>query len=104
MGITVTEFGSGCLPRRRTVGRFPSRNFLLDTIMASSTLPPVTLEHLYCPGDGSGVGWMDGLYVIAPQPETARVPQLLLSQLNMAMRLNYPTRFLWETSDENFDC
>eukprot|EP00316_Scyphosphaera_apsteinii_P024547 CAMPEP_0119329928 /NCGR_PEP_ID=MMETSP1333-20130426/77059_1 /TAXON_ID=418940 /ORGANISM="Scyphosphaera apsteinii, Strain RCC1455" /LENGTH=317 /DNA_ID=CAMNT_0007339179 /DNA_START=120 /DNA_END=1069 /DNA_ORIENTATION=- len=49
MFITVTEYRSGCLPRRRTVSSFPTRNFFLDTILASSILPPVTLDHLYRP-------------------------------------------------------
>ena len=101
--VTVLEFGRGLLPTRRNISHFPTRDSLLDTIMASTIIPHVTLLSRWHPhGEPDGILWMDGTYVLAP-PASSTSPQLFIDQGAVIERLGYPKSWVVQTKDDIFD-
>lgn len=87
-------------PRKRVISHFPTREALLDTVMASTIIPGITAPH---PHPTSCGGFqLDGAKVLAPPP-SAEAPQLRIEQMAAARRLRYPKRWLLRTGDADVD-
>lgn len=65
MHVRLTELRSGRWPRKRIISQYPSRDFFLDVVMASCTLPGVTAARAYRPRDlyPKSARWLDGIDV-----------------------------------------
>ena len=71
-------------PRKRVISDFPTREALLDTVMASTIIPGITAPH---PHPTSCGGYqLDGAKVLAPPP-SAEAPQLRIEQLTRTLTL-----------------